>query len=84
MYCRAVPVVRNLESYAQFVQEGKTAFAVDGGAEEYVRRIEQLITDEALRTRMADTGVELIRAEGSEEIFRRKTLELIERCWHEW
>lgn|GEM_PF-2340887 len=82
MYCRAVPVVRNLESYTQFVRPGETAFAVDGGPEAYAACLRRLITDPALRTRLADAGVELVRREGSEEIFRAHTLALIEGCWH--
>lgn len=84
MYCRSVPVVRNLESYSQFVKDGETAFAVEGSAESYVPRIRQLIQDHTLRQRMADAGAALVRAEGSEEIFRRNTLQLIEKCWHAW
>jgi len=82
MYCRAVPVVRNLESYTQFVRPGETAFAVDGGPEAYAACLRQLIVDPALRARLADAGVELVRREGSEEIFRANTLALIEGCWH--
>jgi glycosyltransferase involved in cell wall biosynthesis len=84
MYCRAVPVVRNLESYSQFIREGETAFAVEGEVEGFVPRIRQLIVDGGLRERLADAGVALVRAEGSEEIFRRHTLQLIEKCWHGW
>jgi glycosyltransferase involved in cell wall biosynthesis len=84
LYCRAVPVVRNLESYTQFVKPGQTAFAVDGGVEDYVAAIRRLITEPGLRERLADAGVALVAAEGSEEIFRQNTLQLIAKCWHEW
>lgn len=84
MYCRSVPVVRNLESYSQFVREGQTAFAIDGEAGDYADRIERLIVEPALREGMAQAGVDLVASIGSEEIFRRNTLDLVERCWHEW
>lgn len=84
MYCRSVPVVRDLESYTQFVKDGQTAFAVPESPEAYAARIRRLMDEPGLRDRMTDAGVELIRREGSEEIFRRNTLELVERCWHEW
>jgi glycosyltransferase involved in cell wall biosynthesis len=84
MYCGAVPVVRNLESYSQFIKDGATAFAVDGEADVYADRLERLVVDRELRDRMAGQGRALVEAEGSEEIFRRKTLELVESCWHEW
>lgn len=84
MYCRSVPVVRDLESYTQFVKDGRTAFAVNGSPEVYAGRIRQLMDDPGLRARMADAGMELVSSEGSEEIFRRNTLGLVEKCWHEW
>jgi len=84
MYCGAVPVVRNLESYSQFVKDGQTAFAVEGSVESYVAALDRLIRDPALRARLANAGAALVQAEGSEELFRRRTLELIEMCWHDW
>lgn len=84
MYCRSVPVVRDLESYSQFVKPGQTAFAVGSHVDQYVGRIEQLILQPALRRQLTDAGVALVTEQGSEEIFRRNTLNLIERCWHEW
>ena len=84
MYARAVPVVRNLESYVEFVKDGVTGFAVDGGPAEYADRIERLIRDPPLRDRMADAGAALVEAEGSEEVFRERTLRLIEKHWHTW
>lgn len=82
MVCRAVPVVRDLESYVQFVRDGETGFAVAGGAEAYADRLDRLIVDPALRERMADAGQDLVRREGSEEAYRRHVLDLVERCWH--
>jgi len=84
MYCGAVPVVRNLESYTQFVKNGQTAFAVEGSVESYVAALKRLIQDPALRARLAKAGAALVQTEGSEELFRRRTLELIEMCWHDW
>jgi glycosyltransferase involved in cell wall biosynthesis len=84
MYCRAVPVVRRLESYTQFVKDGETALAVDGGPDEYANAVRRLIVEPGLRQRLANAGAALVEAEGSAEIFRRKTLELVEACWHEW
>ncbi len=83
-YCRAVPVVRNLESYTHFIKEGQTGFAVDGGAEDYVPPIRRLIQEPDLRQRLADAGAALVETTGSEEIFRQKTLDLIEKCCHDW
>lgn len=83
MYCGAVPVVRNLESYTQFVRDGETAFAVEGEPNAYVPRIRQLITQPDLRRRLAAAGAALVSAEGSAEIFRKHTLALIVACWQE-
>jgi glycosyltransferase involved in cell wall biosynthesis len=84
MYCRAVPVVRNLESYSQFVKEGETAFAVDGKVEDYVSCIERLIQDSGLKERLATRGAQLVQKEGSEEIFRDNTLNLIRTWYRDW
>lgn len=84
MYCRAVPVVRNLESYSEFVRDGETAFGVGACAEEYVQRIEQLIQQPELRLKLAQAGAELVQRQGSEEVYRHNVLSLAERCWHDW
>lgn len=83
MYCGAVPVVRNLESYTQFVRDGETAFAVEGAPAAYVPPIRRLIAEPELRQRLVAAGTALVAAEGSAEIFRKRTLALIEACWQE-
>ncbi|MBN1461986.1 MAG: glycosyltransferase family 4 protein [Armatimonadetes bacterium] len=84
MYSRAVPVVRNLESYSEFVRHGETGLVVEGQAQEYADAIELLIRHSTLRRRMADAGSNIVRTHGCEDIFRRRTLQIIERCWHDW
>lgn len=84
MYCRTVPVVRNLESYIQFIKDGQTAFAVGVSVSEYVEKIKELIKKPRLRKKLAENGFELVAQEGTEQIYRRKILDLVERCWHNW
>lgn len=85
MYCRAVPVVRDLESYDLFVHEGQTGFRCGGtGIDDYVTKIERLILDPALKERVAAAGVALVRAKADLALYRRDLLQLIERCWREW
>ena len=85
MYCRAVPVVRDLESYSLFVRDGETGFLCRGtGIEEYVQNVERLIIDPPLRQRMAQAGRELVAAKGNVEFYRRDLLALVQRCRREW
>ncbi len=85
MYCRAVPVVRDIESYYMFVQDGATGFLCGGaGIEEYVEKIARLIRDPQLKQRMAEAGVARVAAEGDVEFYRRKLLELVAQSWHTW
>jgi glycosyltransferase involved in cell wall biosynthesis len=85
MYCHAVPVVRNLESYDLFVRDGGTGFLCGGtGIEQYVEKVERLIRDPQLKQRLAHAGASLVAAQGSVEVYRRRLLELVQRCWREW
>jgi glycosyltransferase involved in cell wall biosynthesis len=85
MYCRAVPVVRDLPSYYRFVKEGETGFLCGGtGIDQYVEKIERLIRDPTLKQRLGEAGARLVAAEASVEHYRRNVLNLVERCWHDW
>lgn len=84
MYCKAVPIVRDLPSYIQFVKDGQTAFAVGPSPVEYADRIEELINDPSLRERLIENGRALVSKEGTEQIYKEKILGLVKNCWHNW
>jgi glycosyltransferase involved in cell wall biosynthesis len=85
MYCRAVPVVRDIESYYLFVADGETGFLCRGtGIEEYVEKTARLIRDPQLRQRLAEAGAARVAAEGNVEFYRCKLLELVAQAWHTW
>ncbi|MCK4341995.1 MAG: glycosyltransferase family 4 protein [Phycisphaerae bacterium] len=85
MYCHAVPVVRDLESYYIFVKEGETGFLCGGtGANEYVEKTERLILAPQLKERIANAGAKVVENEANVATYRRNLLGLIKRCWREW
>jgi glycosyltransferase involved in cell wall biosynthesis len=85
MYCRAVPIVRDLEGYYMFVRDGETGFLCGGdGCEQYVDKIGRLIRDPQLKERIADAAVARVVAEGNADFYRRKLLELVAQASHEW
>jgi glycosyltransferase involved in cell wall biosynthesis len=85
MYCHAVPVVRDLDSYSLFVRDGETGMLCGGeGIDDYLRRIELLIGRPELKERIARAGADLVAEKGSAEMYRRDLLDLVRRCYRDW